>query len=77
LEVLGFNPTLGQSGVPTLIHVVFLALAINYANQGYMNGRAILTTKNIVVNSLNTQIVEVVPGQEHIFLSTDLVETGG
>jgi ATP-dependent DNA helicase PIF1 len=41
-----------------------------------MDGRAILTTKNTVVNSLNTQIVEVVPGQEHIFLSADLVEMG-
>jgi len=27
------------------------------------------------VNSLNTQIVKVVPGQEHIFLSIDSVET--
>ncbi|KAH9547929.1 hypothetical protein CY35_11G060800 [Sphagnum magellanicum] len=60
----------------TLIHVVFSALAINYANQGYMDGRAILTTKNIIVNSLNTQIVEAVPGQKHIFLLADLVETG-
>jgi hypothetical protein len=38
----------------TFIHIVFPALAINYANQGYMDGRAILTTKNTVVNSLNT-----------------------
>jgi hypothetical protein len=45
----------------TLIHVVFPALAINYANQGYMDGRAILTTKNTVVNSLNIQIAEAVP----------------
>jgi hypothetical protein len=41
-----------------------------------MDGRTILTTKNTVVNSLNTQIVEAAPGQEHIFLSTDSVETG-
>jgi hypothetical protein len=41
-----------------------------------MDGRTILTTKNTIVNSLNTQIVEAVPGREHIFLSTDLVETG-
>jgi len=45
----------------TFIHAVFSALAINYTNQGYMDGRAILTTKNIVMNSLNTQIAEVVP----------------
>jgi ATP-dependent DNA helicase PIF1 len=41
-----------------------------------MDGRAILTTKSTVVNSLNSHIVEVVPGQEHIFLSADSVETG-
>jgi len=51
-------------------------LAINCANQGYMDSRAILTTKNIVVNSLNTQIIKAMPEQEHVFLSADLVETG-
>jgi len=64
------------SSLKTFIHAVFPALAINYANQGYMDGRAILTTKNTVMNCLNTQIVEAVPRQEHIFLSTDSVETG-
>ncbi len=38
----------------TFIHVIFPALAINYANQRYMDDRTILTTKNRVVNSLNT-----------------------
>ncbi len=37
----------------TLIHVVFPALTINYANQGYMDGRTILAIKNTVMNSLN------------------------
>jgi hypothetical protein len=60
----------------TLIHVVFPVLAINYANRRYMDGQTILTTKNTVTNSLNTQIVEAMLGQEHIFLLTDSVETG-
>jgi hypothetical protein len=60
----------------TLIHVVFSALAINYANQGYMDNWAILTIKNIAMNCLNTQIVEAMPEWEHIFLSENLVETG-
>jgi ATP-dependent DNA helicase PIF1 len=73
---IALYPEIHQApSLETLIHVVFPALTINYANQGYMDGRVILTTKNIVVNSLNTQIVEVVPGQEHIFLSADSVET--
>jgi len=41
-----------------------------------MDGRAILITKNLVVNSLNTKIVEAMLGQEHIFLLANLVETG-
>jgi hypothetical protein len=45
----------------TFIHAVFSTLAINYANQGYMDGRVVLTTKNTIMNSLNTQIVKVVP----------------
>jgi uncharacterized protein YtpQ (UPF0354 family) len=60
----------------TLIHAIFSALVINYANQGYMDSRVILTTKNTVMNSLNTQIVEAMPKREHIFLSANLVETG-
>jgi ATP-dependent DNA helicase PIF1 len=74
---IALYPEIHQApSLETLIHAVFPALAINYANQGYMDGRAILTTKNIIVNSFNTQIVESVPRQEHIFLSVDLVETG-
>jgi hypothetical protein len=60
----------------TLIHVVFSALTINYTNQGYMDGRAILTIKNIIVNFLNTQIVEVVPRWKHVFLSANSMEMG-
>jgi hypothetical protein len=73
---LALYPKIHQvPSLDTLIHAIFLALAINYANQGYMDGQTILTTKNTVVNFLNTQIVEAVLEREHIFLSTDLVET--
>jgi hypothetical protein len=59
----------------TLIHAIFPALVVNYANQGYMDGRAILIIKYTIMNSLNTQIAEVVPERRHVFLSADLVET--
>jgi len=74
---IALYPEIHQApSLETLIHAVFPALTINYANQGYMDSRAILTTKNIVMNSFNTQIVKAVPGQEHVFLSADLVQTG-
>jgi hypothetical protein len=38
----------------TFIHAIFPALAINYVNQGYMDGQTILITKNTVMNSFNT-----------------------
>jgi hypothetical protein len=74
---IALYPEIHQApSLKTLIHAVFPALAINYANQGYMDSRAILTTKNTIMNFLNTHIVEAVPGQEHIFLLADSVETG-
>jgi len=52
---IALYPKIHQApSLETLIHAVFPALAINYANQGYMDGRTILTTKNKFVNSLNT-----------------------
>jgi len=65
--------------VPSLdtpIHIVFPALAINYANKGYMDDRTILIKKNTIVNFFNTQIAEVVLGREHVFLLADSVEMG-
>jgi hypothetical protein len=52
---IALYPEIHQApSLDTLIHDVFPALAINYTNKGYMNGRAILTTKNTVVNFFNT-----------------------
>jgi hypothetical protein len=66
---IALYPEIHQApSLDTFIHVVFPALTISYTNQGYMDGRAILTTKNIVVNSFNTQIIEALPMQEHVFL---------
>ncbi len=74
---IALYPEIHQTpSLDTFIHVVFPALAINYANQGYMDDWAILTIKSIVVNFLNTQIAEVVPEWEHVFLSADSMEMG-
>jgi hypothetical protein len=74
---IALYPEIHQApSLDTFIHVIFPTLAINYANQGYMDGQAILTTKNTIVNSLDTQITKVVPRQEHVFLSADSVEMG-
>jgi hypothetical protein len=74
VEIALYSEIHQAPSLDTLIHIVFSALAINYANQGYMDSRAILATKNIIVNSLNTQITEAMFGQEHVFFSADSVE---
>jgi hypothetical protein len=52
---IALYPKIHQApSLDTLIHIIFAALAINYANQGYMHGRTILTTKNTIVNFFNT-----------------------
>jgi hypothetical protein len=66
---IALYPEIHQApSLDTFIHAIFPTLAINYANQGYMDDRAILTTKNTIVNSFNIQITKAVPGQEHVFL---------
>jgi hypothetical protein len=62
VEIALYSDIHQTPSLDTLIHVVFLALAINYKIQGYMDGRTILTTKNTVVNSFNIQIAEAVLG---------------
>jgi hypothetical protein len=52
---IALYPEIHQApSLDTLIYAIFLALAINYTNQRYMDSQAILTIKNTVVNSLNT-----------------------
>ncbi|KAI9922430.1 hypothetical protein PsorP6_001397 [Peronosclerospora sorghi] len=55
----------------SLINAVFPDLHLRYANQGFMDGRAILTPKNVIVNSINDMIAVIVPGKENVFLSAD------
>ncbi len=51
---IALYPKIHQApSLDTFIHPIFPALAINYINLVYMDGRVILTTKNTVVNSLN------------------------
>ncbi|GBC01666.1 hypothetical protein RclHR1_04290002 [Rhizophagus clarus] len=51
-------------------YVNIMHLTINMRNQN----RAILTTKNEVVNDINEKIIKNFPGQAQEFLSADLVE---
>jgi len=59
-----------------LISSIFPDLPNRYVEEGYMDGRAILTAKNVVVNQINTDIAASMPGDEHVFFLADIVEAG-
>jgi len=65
-----------RANLDGLISSVFPDLPNRYVEEGYMDGRAILTAKNVVVNQINTDIVVGMPGDEHVFFSADTVEAG-
>ncbi|KAI9909093.1 hypothetical protein PsorP6_015194 [Peronosclerospora sorghi] len=56
-----------------LINKVYPSLPLRFAEQGCVDGRAILTTKNAAVNQLNDTIAALIPGEEHVYLSADSV----
>jgi ATP-dependent DNA helicase PIF1 len=63
-----------RANLDSLISSVFPDLPNRYVEEGYMDGRAILTAKNVVVNQINTNIAAGMPGDEHVFFSADTVE---
>jgi len=67
---IALYPEIHQApSLEAFIHTVFPALAINYSNQGYIDDRAILTTKNTVVNSLHSFCRGCAWAKAHIFVS--------
>ncbi len=74
---IGLFPGIARrANLDGLISSVFPDLPNRYAEEGYMDGRAILTAKNVVVNQINTDIVVGMLGDEHVFFSADTVEAG-
>ncbi|GES92234.1 uncharacterized protein LOC112184611 [Rhizophagus clarus] len=69
---------LNNNHIESLISKVFDNFNINYNNANnytnFIKDRAILTTKNEVVNDINEKIIKNFPGQAQEFLSADLVE---
>ena len=64
--------------IESLISKVFSNFNINYSNTNnyanFIKDRAILATKNEVVNDINEKIIKDFPGQAQEFLSADSVE---
>jgi ATP-dependent DNA helicase PIF1 len=74
---IGLFPRIARrANLDGLISSIFPDLPNRYVEERYMDGRAILTAKNVVVNQINTDIVVGMPGDEHVFFSVDTVEAG-
>jgi hypothetical protein len=74
---IGLFPRIAcRANLDGLISSVFPDLPNKYVEEGYMDGRAILTTKNVAVNQINTDIAVGMLGDEHVFFSADRVKAG-
>ena len=63
-----------DQSIDTLIDHVFPDLANNCTSISYMRERAILSTRNEYVDSLNAMMIAKFPGEEKIYYSHDSVD---
>ncbi|XP_074374321.1 uncharacterized protein LOC141714719 [Apium graveolens] len=63
-----------RSPIKTLIDIIYPDFQNNLHSQEYLRSRSILTPTNVVVDDINAQILERVPGNVHTYLSQDLIE---
>ncbi|CAN0903847.1 ATP-dependent DNA helicase PIF1 [Linum grandiflorum] len=63
--------------IKELINRVYPDLLNNYHNVAYIRSRAIVAPTNDVVTEINNYILEKLPGQEHIYLSSDTLTSPG
>ncbi|XP_074356398.1 uncharacterized protein LOC141696111 [Apium graveolens] len=66
-----------KSPIKTLIDIIYPDFQNNLHSQEYLRSRSILTPTNIVVDDINTQIFERVPGNVYTYLSQDSIEDRG
>lgn len=65
---------LPSQNINDLINFVYSNLTTNYFNPQYLVKRAILTSKNIDVHTVNTIIMDQFPGDAVEYLSADVIE---
>ena len=62
------------STIRSLVHRVFANMAENYKDEDWLMGRAILTTKNVFLEEINTLAGALIPGTVRQYKSADQVE---
>ncbi|XP_074342032.1 uncharacterized protein LOC141679429 [Apium graveolens] len=66
-----------KTPIKTLIDIIYPDFQNNLHSQEYLRSRSILTPTNVVVDDINAQILERVPGNMHTYLSQDSIEHKG
>ncbi|XP_074374173.1 uncharacterized protein LOC141714558 [Apium graveolens] len=66
-----------KNPIKTLIDIIYPDFQNNMHSQEHLRSRSILTPTKVVVDDINAQILERVPGNVHTYLNQDLIEDRG
>ncbi|XP_026434114.1 uncharacterized protein LOC113331631 [Papaver somniferum] len=62
-----------ENPIETIVDVVYSELIVRFKDKNYLRERCILAPKNETVDHINDYVVFMLPGEEHIFLSSDSI----
>ncbi|KAK1401604.1 ATP-dependent DNA helicase [Heracleum sosnowskyi] len=62
-----------EEPIKEIVNAVYPSLLENYKNPAYLKERVILTPKNETVDELNGYLMNMIPGEGRIYLSSDSV----
>ena len=66
-----------ENPIQTLFNITYPEFEKNMSSHIYLRSRAILTPTNVVVDDINTIILDKIPGATHTYLSQDSIEDVG
>lgn len=59
--------------VDAIINAIYPDVVANLSTRGYFEDRAILAPTNDVVNKINERMMQLIPTEEHVYLSSDTI----
>ncbi|XP_026378687.1 uncharacterized protein LOC113273137 [Papaver somniferum] len=63
----------GENPIETIVQAIYPGMLDKIEDQDYLRKRCILTPKNDTVDQINDYVVSMLPGKEHVFLSSDSI----
>ncbi|KAL8156433.1 hypothetical protein AgCh_001501 [Apium graveolens] len=59
-----------------IINVMYPGIELSYKEHQYLKDRAILSPTNKIVDEINNHVLDRIPGEEHVYLSVDIIDEG-